>query len=271
MSEPEVSVDPSANGAADDVEMAGDEAAGADENGETMGGLEDIETEVPEVQSFADYLRSPIVEINVGEGDDVTTLYAHKLLLAQSTVLAEQIKSAEDENGTRTIHLAQDVAATASTLEYLYKKDYFPTLTSSQSLEADSTVPKPDTSGIALLRHARVYTLAKSLNLPGLATLAHRKIHLVESTARGEIAYARYVYGHTTEEEKDIRKPVAQFWATRSHVLRHEAEKEFREMCLRFPQFGFDVLSMVLDAQERRTGKSESVGTGRKRARMSQG
>lgn len=79
------------------------------------------------------------------------------------------------------------------------------------------------------------------------------------------------MYGHTTEEEKDIRKPVAQFWATRSHVLRHEAEKEFREMCLSFPQFGFDVLSMVLDAQERRTGKSESVGTGRKRARMSQG
>lgn len=55
MSEPEVSVDPSANGAADDVEMVGDEAAGADENGETMGGLEDIETEVPEVQSFAEY------------------------------------------------------------------------------------------------------------------------------------------------------------------------------------------------------------------------
>lgn len=59
MSEPEVSVDPSANGAADDVEMAGDEAAGADENGETMGGLEDIETEIPEVQSFTEYVIMP--------------------------------------------------------------------------------------------------------------------------------------------------------------------------------------------------------------------
>ncbi|PNS16261.1 hypothetical protein CAC42_6368 [Sphaceloma murrayae] len=265
MSTPEVVVDPSANG--DDVEMTGEEGA---ENGD-MAGLENIETEVPEIQSFADYLKSPVVEINIGEGDEATTLYAHKLLLAQSTYLADLIRTAETEGGKPVISLSQDVSATASALEFLYKRDYFPTLTSSQSIEPDHTIPRPDTSGVALLRHARIYTLAKALNLPALANLAHRKIHLVESTARGEIAYARYVYGHTTEEEKEIRKPVAQFWATRSHVLRHEAEKEFREMCLSFPQFGFDVLSMVLDAQERRTGKSESVGTGRKRARVSQG
>ncbi|KAF4552957.1 Hypothetical protein D9617_8g049700 [Elsinoe fawcettii] len=267
MSDPEVIINSSANGE-DDVEMIGDE--GAEENGDAMGGLENIETEVPAVESFADYLRSPVVEVAVGKGDEAISLFAHKLLLAQSSYLSDLIETAEKE-GSRIITLEEDVAAVSSTLEFLYKKDYFPTLATNQSLEHDPTVPKPDTSGVALLRHARVYTLAKQLNIPQLATLAHRKIHLVESTARGEIAYARYVYGHTTESEKEIRKPVAQFWATRSHVLRHEAEKEFREMCLSFPQFGFDVLSMVLDAQEKRTGKSESVTTGRKRARVSQG
>ena len=40
-----------------------------------------------------------------------------------------------------------------------------------------------------------------------------------------------------------IRAPVANFWATRSHTLRSEAEEEFRSMCLEFPQFGYDVLS----------------------------
>ncbi|KAF2223882.1 hypothetical protein BDZ85DRAFT_296038 [Elsinoe ampelina] len=268
MADPEVVVDASANGE-DDVEMIGED--GAEENGDTMGGLENIETEVPAVQSFADYLRSPLVEIVVGKGDEAISLYSHKLLLQKSSFLGDLIQSRESEQGDRIISLDEDVAAVSSALEFLYRNDYFPALATNQSLENDPTVPKPDTSGIALLRHARVYTLAKALNLPQLATLAHRKIHLVESTARGEIAYARYVYGHTSEEEKEIRKPVAQFWATRSHVLRHEAEKEFREMCLSYPQFGFDVLSMVLDAQEKRTGKSESVTTGRKRARMSQG
>jgi hypothetical protein len=36
------------------------------------------------------------------------------------------------------------------------------------------------------------------------------------------------------------------FWATRSHTLRAEAEDEFRQMCLEFPQFGYDVLSKFL-------------------------
>lgn len=107
----------------------------------------------------------------------------------------------------------------------------------SSSLEPDPSAPQPDPAGASLLRHARVYTLARKLQLPSLATLAHRKIHLVESTARGEIAYARYVYANTPDADREMRRPVAQFWATRSHVLRHEAETEFRDMCLRFPQF----------------------------------
>lgn len=80
---------------------------------------------------------------------------------------------------------------------------------------------------------------------------------------------------------------MAAFWATRSHVLRHDAEEEFRAMCLEFPQFGFDVLSRVLDQKEKKGGAGLSMagamgdvgvavgatpggsGKGRKRLRMS--
>jgi len=85
------------------------------------------------------------------------------------------------------------------------------------------------------------------------------------------------VYATTPKDDTTIRKPVAAFWATRSHVLRHEAEEEFRAMCLEYPQFGFDVLSLVLDQREKSRGGGEASvavdtpsGTkGRKRARVS--
>ena len=67
----------------------------------------------------------------------------------------------------------------------------------------------------------------------------------MNSTAKGEIAYARYVYAHTQPDDASIRAPVANFWATRSHTLRAEAEEEFRMMCLEYPQFGYDVLSTL--------------------------
>ncbi|KAH0394789.1 hypothetical protein KCU89_g10999, partial [Aureobasidium melanogenum] len=215
------------------------------------------------------YLKSPIIELSVGNEDNVTVLHAHQRLLEQSPVLDEKIAAlAESEN--RRIELPkEDLTATACFLEFLYKNDYFPTLSGS-SLETDPEIPVPDTEGMALLRHARVYTLAQRFGVPALATLAHKKIHLTQSTARGEIEYARYVYGHTETTDESIRKPVAAFWATRSHVLRHEAEKEFRSMCLEFPQFGFDVLSLVLDNQEKRTARTETtIGGGRKRPRVS--
>lgn len=79
--------------------------------------------------------------------------------------------------------------------------------------------------------------------MPALRNLASSKIHCVNSTAKGEIAYARYVYQHTHNDDSVIRAPVANFWATRSHTLRSEAEQEFRSLCLEFPQFGYDVLS----------------------------
>jgi len=166
------------------------------------------------------------------------------------------------------------VPATAAILEWLYKQEYFPSLSGGQTVEHDPSIPANDTQGIALLRHARVYTLAQRFGLPSLSKLAHRKIHSTDSTAAGEIAYARYIYGNTATGDGEIRRPIAQFWATRSHVLRHEAEREFRALCLEFPQFGFDVLSLVLDAQEKRTARQEAgsqVSAGRKRARVSQG
>jgi len=101
-------------------------------------------------------------------------------------------------------------------------------------------------TGDQLLKHARVYTLADKFGLAVLKNLASSKIHCVNSTAKGEIAYARYVYEFTGTEDTSIRAPVANFWATRSHTLRAEAEDEFRSLCLEFPQFGYDVLSESL-------------------------
>lgn len=145
----------------------------------------------------------------------------------------------------RHIDLAEEnIDGIGCFLEYLYTGDYFPRkLPGQRTLEPDPSVPSVDDDGAQLLRHARAYTLASKFGLPELRTLASGKIHCVNSTAKGEIEYARYVYGHTEAGDKGVRAPVAQFWATRSHVLRSEAEEEFRGLCLEFPQFGYDVLS----------------------------
>lgn len=219
-------------------------------------------------------MRSPIVELLVGTGDDVTTLSAHQGLLVQSPFFSGQCAQFSEGSSPRRIDLTgDDIDATSSVLEYLYKADYFPNL-QGNALEYDPSIAQPDDDGAGLLRHARVYTLAQRFGLPALSQLAHRKIHLTTSTAKGEIAYARFVYKETSPDDTQIRKPVANFWAQRSYVLRHEAEQEFKRMCLEYPQFGFDVLSMVLDAQEKRTnresGASQSGGAGRKRQRVSQ-
>lgn len=131
-------------------------------------------------------------------------------------------------------------------LEYLYTGDYFPKKVPGQrTLETDPSIPKVDESGDQLLKHARVYTLAEKFQVPNLRTLASSKIHCVNSTAKGEIAYARYVYAYTSEADSTVRAPVANFWANRSHTLRAEAEPEFKALCLEYPQFGYDVLSKL--------------------------
>jgi hypothetical protein len=135
--------------------------------------------------------------------------------------------------------------AVGNFLEYLYTGEYFPRKQPGQrTLEPDPTVPSVDDTGDQLLKHARVYTLAEKFGMAGLKTLASSKIHCVNSTAKGEIAYARYVYEYTSPDDKAVRAPIASFWATRSHTLRSEAEEEFKALCLEFPQFGYEVLSM---------------------------
>lgn len=171
-----------------------------------------------------------------------------------------------------------------SVIEYLYTGEYFPKKTSTArdaALEKDPRLPPTDDNGLGLLVHARIYTLAETLQLPELQSLSHSKIHRTASTAKGELAYARYVYKESNPDDATIRKPVAAFWATRSFQLRHEAEPEFRAMCLEFPQFSFDVLQLVLDQQEKGKGRRPEVeegssgrpqvlpGSSRKRARVS--
>ena len=177
-----------------------------------------------------------------------------------------------------------DVDAMGSAIEYLYTGEYFPKKSSSArdaALELDPRLPSPDDEGLGLLVHARIYTLAERLQLPSLKSLAHGKIHRTASTAKGELAYARYVYKESNPEDATIRKPVAAFWATRSFSLRHEAEPEFRAMCLEFPQFSYDVLQLVLDNQEKGKGRGGDgdgshrgpavvPGSSRKRVRVSQ-
>jgi hypothetical protein len=137
----------------------------------------------------------------------------------------------------------ENLDAVGCFLEYLYTGEYFPQKIAGQrGLVNDPSMPDLDQTGEQLLKHARVYTLAEKLGMGALKSLAHSKIHCVNSSAKGELAYARYVYATTSMEDDTIRKPVASFWAHRSHVLRHEADVEYHQMCLEFPEFAWDVL-----------------------------
>ena len=273
MAEPDVEISASAE---PDIEMEGAEGEGAEaENGDNADDADEDGAEKPNPQTvFLDYLKSPIVELMVGSGDEATLVSAHQALLLQSPYLAQKL--ADLPKSVRRLDLPEEsLDAVGCFLQYQYTGEYFPRRISSnpEGLEVDPSLPAVDDTGAQLLKHARVYTLAEKLGMPELKTLAHSKIHRINSTAVGEIVYARYVYGNTPSNDITIRKPVAAFWATRSHVLRHEAEEEFRRMCLEFPQFGFDVLSLVLDQREKRSAAREedtpSKGSSRKRMRPS--
>ncbi|KJR88094.1 uncharacterized protein SPSK_07732 [Sporothrix schenckii 1099-18] len=261
--------------------------AGGDENGEAAAS-EDVRepTPVPTRTPFASYLSSRVVTLVVGGGEGEETketmeLTAHQDLLTKSPYFA---KLCADLGDDRTITLPdQNLDAVGCFLEYLYTGDYFPRKLAghAHALEEDPTVPAVDETGAQLLKHARVYTLAEVLGMAELQTFASSKIHCVQSTAQGEIAYARYVYACTKADDTTVRHPVAKFWATRSHTLRAEAEAEFQALCLEHPQFAYDVLTRVLDEKlrrERDDKKYTSVslsspqpggGSGRKRARNS--
>ncbi|KAM0334445.1 hypothetical protein ACHAQA_001472 [Verticillium albo-atrum] len=226
--------------------------------------------------TFISYLMSPVVTLLIGSRDNESILTAHQALLVQSPFFKEACAQFSDDGSPRQIELLnEDVDAVGNFLEYLYTGDYYPRKIAGQrTLEVDPTVPEVDDTGDQLLKHARVYTLAEKFGVHGLKSLSSSKIHCVDSTAKGEIAYARYVYQFTAKDDTTIRAPVASFWAARSHTLRAEAESEFKSLCLEFPQFGYDILTRVLDEKLKResTGKmhpSSSSGSARKRARHS--
>ncbi|KAL8891261.1 MAG: hypothetical protein Q9205_002412 [Flavoplaca limonia] len=277
MADPQVQVGGSGPADQDDVEMqGGDEGAEVIEVGETVGdnGAEggSAEEDKPAQRvTFIDYLKSPMIELLIGSGADQTLLMAHKALLTKSPFFLQKLEPSD----TKRIELSDDdLDAMSCFLEYLYTGEYFPHKLPSGNLQVDPSQPKLDESGAQLLKHAKVYTLAEKLAMPALKSLSHSKIHLINSTAPAELNYARYVYSHTTRDDHTIRKPVASFWGQRSHVLRHQTEGTFRQMCMDFPEFAFDVLSFVLDAEEKRAqrkgggGPDEDVGrSARKRAR----
>ncbi|KAI9879449.1 MAG: hypothetical protein M1830_008496 [Pleopsidium flavum] len=294
MAEPEIQIIGHASAedlTGDDVEMVGAEitevievvdADAADGEGAENDAVEEEEEEektTPRV-TFVDYLKSPVIELLIGTKEDQTLLTAHQALLVQSPFFAEAVAQFSEDATTRRIELPDEqLDAVGCFLQYLYTGEYFPKrLDESKGgaqggLEHDPSAPNIDDTGDQLLKHARVYALAHKLGITDLKTLAHSKVHRINSTARGEIAYARFVYAHTPREDTTIRRPVASFWAQRSHVLRHEADDEFKRMCLEFPQFGFDVLSLVLDAKEKKEGERERVEapkSARKRARLSE-
>ncbi|KAI9049952.1 hypothetical protein LZ554_006099 [Drepanopeziza brunnea f. sp. 'monogermtubi'] len=256
-----------------DVEMTGDVPVVEIEAAEDEMPFQGEPAEEAAVRTtFIDYLRSPVIGLLVGQGDEQALLTAHQALLVRSPWFADACAKFSDDVSERRIDLVdEELDAVGCFLEFLYTGDYFPRkIAGSRDLERDSTTPDVDETGDQLLKHARVYTLAETLNLPALKSLASSKIHCVNSTAKGEIAYARYVYGHTQKDDTTIRAPVANFWATRSHTLRAEAEDEFRSMCLEFPQFGYDVLTRVLDEKLKREKQDKmhpTPGSSRKRHR----
>ncbi|KAL8689935.1 MAG: hypothetical protein Q9218_004513, partial [Villophora microphyllina] len=233
MAEPEVRIGGTDPGDEGDVEMqGGDDGAevsevaetGAGQDG-TTGAAADEEEKPAQRVTFVDYLKSPMISLLIGTGTSQTQLSAHKALLTRSPFFSEKLAS----SNSRVDLADEDLDAISCFLEYLYTGEYFPHKLPSGNLEHDPETPKIDDSGAQLLKHAKVYTLAGKLGMPSLKSLSHSKIHLITSTALAELAYARYVYSHTSRADLTIRKPVASFWGQRSHVLRHETEGSFRD------------------------------------------
>ncbi|KAI0882079.1 uncharacterized protein GGS22DRAFT_171482 [Annulohypoxylon maeteangense] len=257
-----------------DIEMGEGEEAGLVPSN---GGAELAFPEGGEIEprtSYISYLTSPVVTLLVGTGESETLLTAHQALLTQSPWFLDACAAFTDDGSPRQIDLAgEELDAVGCFLEFLYTGDYFPKkLPGQRTLEPDPSIPAVDETGEQLLKHARVYTLAEKFGVEKLRSLASSKIHCVNSTAKGEIAYARYIYQYTSKEDTTVRAPVANFWATRSHTLRAEAEEEFRSLCLEFPQFGYDVLTRVLDEKlkrERNDKLHPAPSSGRKRPRHS--
>ncbi|KAI1823537.1 hypothetical protein F4861DRAFT_509761 [Xylaria intraflava] len=273
-----------------DVDMAEGDAneAGGEASGDAPGASQDSAVlpfaemgeagdagDVDPRTTFVTYLSSPMVSLIIGTAENATILTAHQALLAKSPYFAEACAAFTSDGSPRHVELQhEDIDAVGCFLEYLYTGDYFPKRLPGPDrvLEPDPSLPAVDETGEHLLRHARVYSIADKFGMEKLKGLASSKIHCVNSTAKGEIAYARYIYQYTRKDDLTMRTPVINFWATRSHTLRAEADDEFRSLCLEFPQFGYDVLTRVLDdklKREKPVKVASSNGPVRKRPRHS--
>lgn len=95
-----------------DVEMVGEEimqvetGANATTNGENGIAFQDKEEEVviPTRVTFVDHLRSPIVELLVGEGEGQALLSAHQALLVQSPFFEDACSQFSDNDLVRDVH-----------------------------------------------------------------------------------------------------------------------------------------------------------------------
>ncbi|KAJ5750861.1 hypothetical protein N7533_007889 [Penicillium manginii] len=215
--------------------------------------------------NFLNFLTSPIVEIAIGEDDNQTILTAHQTLLIESPLLSRFVDKFEASGPRRIALPAENAEAFGCFLQFQYTHDYTETKPSTPAGSSEVATATTDNTGEELLRHARVYTLAEKLGMPALKSLAHKKIHSVNSTPSGELAYARYVYTNTSDHDTMIRKPIASYWAARSHTLRHGIEEEWKKICLDIPEFSFDVLTIVLNKKEKASANAEAEGTPRGR------
>lgn len=168
---------------------------------------------------MSSHLKSPIITLLVGPPEQEITVTAHQMFLSRSPYF-QNIFSA---SLTRTVPLPdEDIDAVGCFLQFLYTEEYFPRIIKSPNgeehleKEISGSSNDVDEDGNCLLKHARVYTLAEKLGVSELKYLAHAKIHRINSTAKGELAYARYVYANTAREDTTIRNPIASFWAHRS-------------------------------------------------------
>lgn len=183
---------------------------------------------IAHMDSLFSYLKSPIITILVGSGESQTSLSAHLALLQSSPWFTDACASytAATPPNERIVELIDDdIEAVGAFLEYLYTREYAPRLVPGSSGRAEEMVLEEtadndvDEGGEHLLKHAKVYTLAGKLRLPELKSLAHSKIHRINSTAKGELRYAKFVYENTTPDDKTIRQPIASFWAHRSAFI----------------------------------------------------
>lgn len=179
-------------GATGDVEMTTEDAdvSRAPEADETT--AKDGQAAGPEPSriTFMTYLSSPVVTLVVGQDETQSLLTAHQGLLEKSPYFAEICRQFVDDGSPRQIELlTEDATAVGSFLEYLYTNEYFPRKIAGQRvLEKDPEMPIVDDTGVHLLRHARVYTLAERYGVPELKKLSSSKIHCIDSTAKGEIS-----------------------------------------------------------------------------------